>query len=188
MSDISPAPESGSITNASTNAICSGDMILGAAQKAPKYFREYGYHCPTNPRDGFMQYAFQTKLTTFELFTSMPTVFKDFNTFMGNTMGARGYWVDWYPLQDRLLDGADPDSALLVDVGAGKGHDLQAFHEKFPKEGPLFLQDLGSVIHSLTGLSSGIHRMTYDFFEEQPVKGTIHFPKSLILSNLLTFH
>ncbi|KAI4592694.1 hypothetical protein KJ359_010596 [Pestalotiopsis sp. 9143b] len=148
-----------------------GNMILGAAQKAPKYFGEYGYHCPTNPRDGLMQYAFQTKLTTFELFTSMPEVFKDFNTFMGNTMGARGYWVDWYPLQDRLLDGADPNSALLVDVGGGKGHDLQAFHDKFPKDGPLILQDLENVIDSLTGLSSSVQPMAYDFFTEQPVKG-----------------
>jgi hypothetical protein len=147
-------------------------MIVGAAQKAPKYFKEYGYRCPTDPRDGLMQYAFQTKLTTFELFISMPQVFRDFNTFMGNTMGSRSYWVDWYPIQERLLDGAVQDSeALLVDVGAGKGHDLQALHKKFPEQGPLVLQDLDSVIDSLTDLDAGIERMAYDFFTEQPVKG-----------------
>ncbi|KAF3021971.1 hypothetical protein E8E14_010378 [Neopestalotiopsis sp. 37M] len=149
-----------------------GRMIVGAAQKAPEYFKEYGYRCPTDPRDGLMQYAFQTKLTTFELFTSMPQVFKDFNTFMGNTMGSRSYWVDWYPIQERLLDGAVQSSAaLLVDVGAGKGHDLQALHKKFPDQGRLILQDLDSVVNSLTNLDPAIEQMTYDFFTEQPVKG-----------------
>lgn len=50
-----------------------------------------------------MQYAFQTKLTTFEYMSSVPPILKDFNTFMGNTMGARKYWIDWFPVQERLL-------------------------------------------------------------------------------------
>jgi hypothetical protein len=157
----------------STNIACSGEMILGAAQKAPKYFKEYGYCCPTNPKDGLMQYAFQTKLTTFELFMSMPQVFKDFNTFMGNTMGARSYWVDWYPLRERLIDGATQDFALLVDVGAGKGHDLLALHEKFPDHGQLILQDLDGVIESLNVMDPSIELVAYDFFTEQPVKGIV---------------
>lgn len=157
-------------------------MIVGAAHKAPNYLRESGHRCPTDPRDGFMQYAFQTKLTTFELFSSRPTIFKDFNTFMGSTMGARGYWVDWFPIQERLLlldarlvvDADDDDaanSALLGDVGGGKGHDLAAFHAKFPGRGRLVLQDLAPVVESLTDLGPEIEVMTYDFFTEQPVKG-----------------
>lgn len=152
-------------------SIYRGEMIVGAANKAPNYLREGGYRCPTEPRDGFMQYAFQTKMTTFELFSSIPKIFKDFNTFMGSTMGARGYWVDWYPVQKRLLDGADTKSALIVDVGGGKGHDLVAFQAKFPGQGPLVLQDLAPVIQSLTHLNPAIEAMAYDFFTEQPVKG-----------------
>ncbi|GAB1312628.1 hypothetical protein MFIFM68171_02838 [Madurella fahalii] len=148
-----------------------GEMIVGAAMKAPKYLREAGHRCPTDPSDGFMQYAFQTKLRTFQLFSSMPQVFKDFNMFMGNTMGARSYWVDWFPAQDRLLDGATKDSALLVDVGAGKGHDLIAFHSKYPNRGRLVLQDLASVTDSILELDPAIELMVYDFFTEQPVKG-----------------
>lgn len=149
-------------------------MIVGAAHKAPNYLRESGYRCPTDPRDGFMQYAFQTKLTTFELFSSIPRIFKDFNTFMGSTMGARGYWVDWYPIQERLLDGADlavKGSALIVDVGGGKGHDLAAFHGKYSGQGRLVLQDLAPVVESLSDLVPDIEVMTYDFFTKQPVKG-----------------
>lgn len=154
-------------------------MIVGAATKAPKWLRETGYRCPTDPHDGLMQYAFQTKLAVFQLFGSMPPVLEDFHTFMGNTMGARSYWVDWFPVQERLLDGAEEEegeeeneAALMVDVGAGKGHDLLVFHEKYPGRGRLVLQDLAVVTDALGYcLDPAIERMEYDFFTEQPVKG-----------------
>ncbi|OTB08556.1 hypothetical protein M426DRAFT_7869 [Hypoxylon sp. CI-4A] len=148
-----------------------GEMVVAAATKAPKWLKESGYRCPTDPHDGIMQYAFQTKLTAFQLFSSMPDVLKDFNTFMGSTMGARGYWVDWFPVKERLLDGASKESTLLVDVGAGKGHDLIAFHNKFPDQGPLVLQDLAAVTTSVRDLPPSIEVMTYDFFTEQPLRG-----------------
>ncbi|KAI0480021.1 putative O-methyltransferase [Xylaria cf. heliscus] len=148
-----------------------GEMIVGAASQAPKYFREAGYRCPTDPHDGLMQYAFRTKLTTFELFKTIPDIFEDFNMFMGNTMGARNYWVDWFPVQGRLLDGATNESALLIDVGGGKGHDILAFHEKYPQQGRLLLQDLSSVIEKIKGLNPAIETMEYDFFTQQPVEG-----------------
>lgn len=90
---------------------------------------------------------------------------------MGNTMGARTYWVDWYPIQSRLLDGASPDTALLVDVGAGKGHDLLAYKEKFPNTGRLVLEDLAAVTDALEALDPAIEKVSYDFFTEQPIAG-----------------
>ncbi|KAI0546328.1 sterigmatocystin 8-O-methyltransferase [Xylaria curta] len=149
------------------------EMVMGAAIKAPKYLRETGYRCPTNPNDGFMQYAFQTKLSSFELFHSIPWVMKDFNSFMGSSMGARQIWLDWYPMQERLIDGSDPsnDPALLVDIGGGWGHDIIAFHNKYPNKGKLILQDLPDVIKDCRALPPGVEGMGYDFFTEQPVKG-----------------
>lgn len=95
---------------------------------------------------------------------------------MGNTMGARKYWVDWYPVQDRILDrfAADKTQALLVDVGAGKGHDLLAFRAKFPQaRGRLVLEDLPAVIDGLSELDvdDAIEKVSYDFFTAQPVVG-----------------
>ncbi|KAI0199349.1 putative O-methyltransferase [Astrocystis sublimbata] len=148
-----------------------GEMVVGAASQALRYFREAGYRCPTDPHDGLMQYAFKTKLTTFEFFQTMPEVFRDFNMFMGSTMGARNYWVDWFPVQERLLDGATDKSALLVDVGGGKGHDILAFHAKYPHQGRLVLQDLRSVTENSNDLDPAIEVMEYDFFTEQPVEG-----------------
>lgn len=146
-------------------------MIVGAAQKAPKFFETHGHRCPTDPYHGLMQYAFQTNMTTFELFSTMPQILKDFNLFMGNTMGARHYWVDWYPVGSQLLDNLKNDTPLLVDVGAGKGHDLIAFLDKYPGKGNVVLQDLPHVIDGLEGLDSVVEVMSYDFFTEQPIRG-----------------
>ena len=146
---------------------------MGAAIKAPKYFREAGYRCPTNPNDGLMQYAFQTKLSSFELFHSIPWVMKDFNSFMGNSMGARQIWLDWYPIQESLIQGTstDKDSVLLVDIGGGWGHDILAFQEKYPNNGRLILQDLPAVVKDVRALPPGVEAQGYDFFTAQPVKG-----------------
>jgi hypothetical protein len=161
--------------------------------KAPKYLRETKYHAPTEPTDGFVQYANQTKLNIFEYLQSIPTLFQDFNMFMGNTMGAREYWHEWYDVEGRLLTGFDSgdESVLLVDVGGGKGHDLVAFDASFGKHprntpGKLVLQDLPPVIDTITpdGPGAGITAMPHDFFTEQPVKGK-HQPSSPLLLTII---
>lgn len=110
----------------------------------------------------------------------MPSLMHDFNLFMGNTMGARQYWHEWYDVQGHLLSGFDPSqsSALLVDIGGGKGHDLQAFDKTFGEPSwqgasRLVLQDLPPVLDAVpeNGLPESIERMAHDFFNEQPVKG-----------------
>ncbi|PYH81881.1 putative O-methyltransferase [Aspergillus uvarum CBS 121591] len=152
-------------------------LIVPAMQSAPAYFQERGYTCPFDPRDGLMQYAFGSKQSTFNRIAADPALLRDFNTFMGNTMGARKYWVDWYPVQERILDGfAAETAALLVDVGAGKGHDLLAFRAKFPDAGGrLVLEDLPAVIDGLKEVEGegdpAIETVPYDFFTEQPVVG-----------------
>ncbi|PGG99634.1 hypothetical protein GX51_06189 [Blastomyces parvus] len=159
-----------------TEEIASGhrmisQLIVPAMQSAPAFFLQRGHSCPIDPKDGLMQYAFNTKQTTFERIVSSPSLLRDFNMFMGNTMGARKYWVDWYPVQSQILDGAATDKALVVDVGAGKGHDLLAYKNKFPDTGRLVLQDLPQVVEALEDLDEAIEKVTYDFFTEQPVTG-----------------
>ncbi|TRX92124.1 hypothetical protein FHL15_006991 [Xylaria flabelliformis] len=165
-----------------------GEMVVSAATKAPRYFKEAGYHCPTDPRDGLTQYAFQTKLSAFQLYSSMPRILKDFNMFMGNTMGARSYWIDWYPVYERLINGSVRDLPLLVDVGGGKGHDLVAFHEKYPARGRLVLQDLAAVIEDIQDINP-IESVAYDFFTEQPIheQGASKFHALLDLT-MMTFN
>ncbi|KAM5349552.1 hypothetical protein ACJ41O_006057 [Fusarium nematophilum] len=161
-----------------TDAIAAGhrmiwDLITSAAIKAPKYLRETGYVSPSDPKDGFLQYTHQTKHDVFGFLGTRPELFRDFNTFMGNTMGTRKYWYDWFPVQERLVDGFDASFPLLVDVGGGRGHDMQAFHAKFPKIGRLILQDLPQVIQNIRAgdLDGAIEKVEHDFFTQQPVKG-----------------
>lgn len=148
------------------------DLPVSAAFKGPKYLRETGFASPKEPRDGFVQYNFQTKLSAFEYLASQPKLLADFNAFMGNTMGTRAYWYDWYPVEDRLLQDLDPSSPLLVDIGGGRGHDLQAFHEKFTGYGELILLDLPQALSGIKAddLDPSIEKVEYDFFKEQPVK------------------
>ncbi|KAI1753318.1 putative O-methyltransferase [Xylaria castorea] len=148
-----------------------GKILMAGAQMGPKYLQENGYRCPTDPKAGFVQYAFQTELSTFELISTMPDTFKDFNAFMGRTVGARKKWLEWYDVPGRLIRGAKKDAPLLVDVGGGKGHDTLRFHELHPNSGHLILQDLAPVIASAQDLPDEIEKIPYDFFTAQPVKG-----------------
>ncbi len=141
--------------------------------KAPQYLRDNNFRAPVVDTDGIGQLAFQTKMSMFEYVASSPQLQKDFNLFMGATMGARKYWTEWYPVADRVLAGAKPDRELIVDVAGGKGHDLQLFLNKFPNAKGLVLQELPSALQAATTdiLDPSVKRMEYNFFTEQPIKG-----------------
>jgi hypothetical protein len=160
--------------------VFSFDVLINSAIKAPKFLRETGHKAPSEPTDGFVQYANQTKYNIFDFLQSIPSLFQDFNLFMGNTMGAREYWHEWYDVHGRLLTGFDSSksSTLLVDIGGGKGHDLLAFDSTFgspPKhyEGKLVLQDLPQVLDGIAENALGANnvKIPHDFFTEQPVRG-----------------
>ncbi|KAL9561359.1 hypothetical protein ACKAV7_014714 [Fusarium commune] len=148
------------------------DLITTSVIAAPKFLRETGHASPSEPTDGFLQYAHQTKHDVFGFLNTKPQLAGDFDTFMGNTMGTRPYWYDWFPVQEKLLTDYHSSSALLVDVGGGKGHDIQAFYTKFSNTGQLVLQDLPQVLQNIKAkdLDDSIEKMEYDFFTEQPVK------------------
>jgi hypothetical protein len=134
---------------------------------------------PSEPRDGFLQYANNTKLHLFDFLASQPSLLADFTLFMGATLDKQDYWCDWYDVKERVLDGYNPQhgEVLLVDVGGGKGHDLQIFHERFAEthSGSLILQDLAPVIDGVHTemLDSSITKMSHDFFEAQLIKGKL---------------
>lgn len=81
----------------------------------------------------------------------------------------------FFPVQERLIEGAEKtdDAAFLVDIGGSLGHDLEELHRKHPQvPGRLILQDLQSVLVQIQNLDPKIERMAYDFYTENPIKGS----------------
>lgn len=72
------------------------------------------------------------------------------------------------------------DSTLLVDIGGGRGYDLEEIRTCFPDaESRLVLQDLPPVIDDVCELRGDIERMKYDFFTPQPIFGPSTSPPSI---------
>lgn len=65
---------------------------------------------------------------------------------------------------------------LIVDVGGGKGHDLEKFSQQFPAaKGRLILQDLPPTLEGIAGLDANVELLPHDFFHAQPILGK-HLP------------
>lgn len=81
-----------------------------------------------------------------------------------------------YPVQERLIKGADtdPESPFLVDIGGNVGHDLVQFQCSFPDHpGKLILEDLDVVLNQIPDPERlrAIKKLPHDFTKPQPVKG-----------------
>lgn len=86
----------------------------------------------------------------------------------------RRHWTDWYPVESELLYGASSaaQDILLVDVGGGKGHDLQRFSQRFhAAKGRLVLQDLAQTVDEVEEFAPSIELVSHDFFCAQPMHG-----------------
>ena len=110
---------------------------------------------------------------------------------MAGSHTGRPRWMDpnFYPVNENLINGAKvvDDAVFLVDIGGGKGHDLQELSRKHPNlPGKLILQDLKGVVEETkaSGLDKEIMTMEHDFFTAQPIIGKLAIPARL---HLLTF-
>ncbi|KAF2728581.1 hydroxyindole O-methyltransferase [Polyplosphaeria fusca] len=148
-----------------------------AVDKFPQFLKKTGYKTPSDALNSPYQYAHGSKLNMLEHLELDAKNFQRFHNHMGAYRQGRDSWMDpgFFPVQDRLVNGAKTHSgaAFLVDIGGSLGHDLEEFARKHPKvEGRLILQDLPSVLAQINQLDDGIERMPYDFYTEQPIKGS----------------
>jgi hypothetical protein len=95
-----------------------------------------------------------------------------FNSYMSAYRAGKPTWCDagFFPIE-KLTTGFDPTigSALLVDVGGGLGHDLQALRQKHPDlPGDLILQDREGFISTLPKITNS-QAIAHDFFTPQSV-------------------
>ncbi|KAF3406312.1 Demethylsterigmatocystin 6-O-methyltransferase [Talaromyces pinophilus] len=146
--------------------------FLPIIQKTPEFFQKSNYKNPGDPNGGPLQHAYNTTGSCWDWLAKNPDALGRFNTFMEGGRDDTSHWADWFPVQERLLDRVSPDRPLLVDVGGGRGHDLEGFKQRFPVEaGKLVLEDLPSVIDDIQHLDGDIQRIKHSFFEPQPVQG-----------------
>lgn len=154
----------------------------------PAYFERNGYKCPTEPRAAPLQYALDTDLIFWDYLERDPKALHDFDTFMTASRQNHLIFADWFPVQEQILNGYDKRAAkdgasvLLVDIGGGRGQDVETFKNRFPTApGRMILQDLPrSVEHAR--LSPGIEAMAHDFMDPQPIKGSVSlFPLYFLL-------
>ena len=138
------------------------------------YFQTHGYKCPNDYTDCAFQWTFDTKATYFEYIHETSERMGDFNTLMKGMRSTRKHFIEWFPLETVVISGfsGGEDDVLVVDVGGGRGHDLERILSDFPNsKGHLILQDLPGTISDTKGLSEGIRAMAHDFFTPQPIKG-----------------
>ena len=105
-----------------------------------------------------------------------------FNTYMASFNEGHIDWADYYPVLERLGDGAneDPSSVMMVDVGGGYGHQTLGLRRKFPQlPGRFVVQDIPQGLP--TERTSEVEYMEHDFTLEQPIKGRHHTPSQELL-------
>ncbi|MCJ1386457.1 hypothetical protein MMC17_009583 [Xylographa soralifera] len=144
----------------------------------PEHLSKTQYKNPDNPADGAFQLGWDTKDHFFGWVSQRPERLTQFQNHMAGYRTGRPSWMDpdFYPVAKNLVEGArtGDDAVFLVDVGGGKGHDLQELHRKHPTlPGKLVLQELPSVVEeaSAAGLDPKILAMPHDFFTNQPIIG-----------------
>ncbi|TLD26357.1 hypothetical protein PspLS_05160 [Pyricularia sp. CBS 133598] len=148
----------------------------GAAQlRFHDYAKKHGFKNPNDPKDTSCNHACNTKSNFFEYQIELGYGMH-FNHHMAGYRQGRLPWMhpNFYPVQDRLVTGFDPSTALLVDIGGSIGHDIAEFHRHHPAApGQLILQDLPVVIDGIKpgALPAAVTPMSYDFMTEQPIKG-----------------
>ena len=138
----------------------------------PDFLAQTDYQVPSDASKGPVQFGHRTDKPMFGLLQERPKIGNAFNDFMTGYAKARPRWVDYYPCQERLGAGSGQDP-LLVDVGGGLGHDLLAYHAKFPAAtGQLVLEDQPDVLaqaqNAQPPLPAAIRPVPHDFFAPQP--------------------
>lgn len=149
------------------------DVAAQTAVKIPQTLKESNWQSPSMNPIVFKK-AFGQEYNAFSWMGTHPEDLEHFNGMMTAQRHQRRNWYDLYPVQEKLIDGADPSAPLLVDIGGASGYELATFKERFPNaQGELVLEDLPQTIESITNLDASIRKVSYDFFTEQPIQGKL---------------
>lgn len=150
----------------------SKSMVIPMHRTLPYFLQTSGFQNPTDAANSNWQYMTGTKNSCFENVGANVALRESFNNAMQcHSKYNLTAWPDVYPTE-KLLEGAKTDRALVVDMGGGKGHDLEKFVAVHPNvsKGSLILQDLPGTLEDVK-TSEAITVQPHDFFRPQPVIG-----------------
>ncbi|KAJ2900959.1 hypothetical protein MKZ38_002194 [Zalerion maritima] len=145
----------------------------------PFYLGKTGFKNPTNVNDcNFQFWHDDPNANMFQYVGTNPKLTGHFNDAMEcHSRYNLTPWPEVYPT-DTVIAAAKEKAGkpLVVDVGGGKGHDLEKFLASHPDsvpEGSLILQDLPDILRDVKPETSAISVQPHDFFTPQPdsVKG-----------------
>lgn len=152
---------------------------MRAVSSMPEYFSRHGLREPSGQVNTIYSYAAgDPAATVWEIMNRDPARMQNFMVAMAaggallSTAGVYDFgWVD-----EEGKD--DPERTLIVDVGGGKGHALEAILEATPGLDPsrCVVEDLEAVVDEARETADGALEkarfVAMDFHSEQPVKGT----------------
>jgi demethylsterigmatocystin 6-O-methyltransferase len=80
-------------------------------------------------------------------------------------------WIESFPVEKEIGSfSAEPEKAILVDVGGGFGQQAITFKTKFPNlPGRIIVQDIPSTLDQAKPVD-GIEFLVHDFFQPQPIQ------------------
>ena len=146
--------------------------------KLPLFLEETKYQNPTDHLNCAFQSAFGVKTGYFPWVTApeQSRYLEKFNLWMIGQREGRASWLDIFPINEQLGSefSGKTDSVMLVDVGGGLGHEVEALQTKYPDlPGRLILQDLAETLQQVDKTQVRFEVMAHDFFTPQPIRGML---------------
>lgn len=163
-----------SIPNIAAGVKHTFDTNGPAYMALPDFLERIKYQNPTDSGDCAFQIGHNTKEPLFRWLETHPDHQDNFNVWMSAQREGRAKWLDFFPLEEQIckVSNMTDDQVLLVDVGGGYGHEIQAIKIKYPAiRGRMILQDLPQTIAQALKVE-GMEATSHDFFTPQPIKGT----------------
>lgn len=151
------------------------DIVRVATMALPSFLAKTKYQNPADSNNCAFQEGFHTRENLFDWFPKHPELLNDFNLWMTGQRDGRTNWLDFFPFEERVARGFErgDGSVMLIDVGGGRGQEVEAIKNKHPHlPGRFLLQDLPNTIRKALPVP-GMEAVAHDFFTQQPIKGQL---------------